>query len=356
MSDHKVKIGIIGTGGIGAVHADAYRASPNAEITAICDVSEKRLAEIGAKFNVKQRFINYPDLLKTDVEAVSICVGNALHRKVAVAALKAGKHILLEKPMAMNAAEAAEIIAAGKKSKKIIQIGMVWRQAEQAKIVRDYIRQGLFGDIYHLRAVMIRRRGIPGLGGWFTTKAASGGGPLIDIGVHWLDIAMHISGLWKPTRVSAMNYAEFGKVMRNYRYVSMWAGPPNFNGVCDVEDYSVGLVRFGKKASMSFEIAWAANAEETSFIDILGDKGGAHLFDSGKQLTIYTEHNNLVANIAPLVNDDNFGKRFHRQADIFINACRGKCRPAATAEEGLTVMKLIDAIYASSASGHEVAV
>lgn len=353
MSKNKIKVGIIGLGAIGSVHADAYHATPDAEITAICDISDARLVETGEKHNVKQRFKDYRDLLKTDVEAVSICVGNVLHREVAVAALKAGKHILLEKPMAMNAGEAAEITAAGKKAKKIIQIGMVNRHGSQIKIVRDYVQKGLFGGIYHLRAVLIRRRGIPGLGGWFTTKSASGGGPLIDLGVHWFDASMYASGLWNPTQVSAMNYAKFGKNMRNYRYVSMWAGPPKYDGVCDVEDYSAGLVRFGKKASMVFEIAWAANTEEIAFIEILGDKGGARMFD-GKPLTIFTEHNGQIANISPLV--DNSGSNFHRQADAFIKACRGKCPPAATAEEGVTVMKLIDAVYASGKSGREVAI
>jgi len=353
MSKDKIKVGIIGLGAIGDVHADAYRAAAGAEIAAVCDISDARLAEIGEKYKIKQRFNDYRDLLKTDVEAVSVCVGNKLHREVALAALKAGKHILLEKPMAMNAAEAAQIVAAGKKTKKIIQIGMVRRQAQQAKIVADYVRKGLFGEIYHLRAVLIRRRGIPGLGGWFTTKAASGGGPLIDLGVHWFDVSMYISGLWKPTSVSAMNYAKFGKDMRNYRYVSMWAGPPKYDGVCDVEDYSAGLVRFGKKASMVFEIAWAANTEDAAFIEILGDQGGARLFD-GKPLTIFTEHNGQIANISPLNNDS--VNMFHSQAKVFIKACRGECPPAATAEEGLTVMKLIDAVYASSASGREVSI
>jgi len=348
-----MKVGVIGLGAIGPVHADAYSVSPDVEIAAICDISEARLAEIGQKYNVKQRFKNYHDLLKSDVEAVSICVGNALHCETAVAALKAGKHILLEKPMAMNAAQATEIIQAGEKAKKIIQVGMVWRQSEQAKIVRDYISKGLFGDIYHLRAVMIRRRGIPGMGGWFTTKAASGGGPLIDVGVHWFDAAMHVSGLWKPTSVSAETHAAFLRDMRSYRYVNMWAGPPKYDGVADVEDYAVGLVRFGKKASMSFEIAWAANSDEAMYIDFLGTKGGARIF-SGKTVAIYTENNDRPVDISPMFNDN--ANRFHRQARAFIDACNGKCKPAATAEEGLAVMKLIDAVYASGEKGCEIAI
>ncbi len=353
MQKDKVKIGIIGVGAIGAVHADAYAATPEAEMTAICDVSDARLSMIGDKHGIKHRFNNYRELLKTDVEAVSICVGNALHREVAVAALKAGKNILLEKPMAMNAKEAAEIVAAGKKARKVIQIGMVNRQNPAVKVVKDYIKNGEFGEIYHLRTVLIRRRGIPGLGGWFTTKSASGGGPLIDLGVHWFDASMYVSGLWKPTHVSASNYAKFGSDMRNYRYVSMWAGPPKYNGVCNVEDYSAGFVRFGNKATMSFEIAWAGNTEDVAFIDILGDKGGARLF-SDKPLIIYTEHNEKVVNISPLIDTSVNG--FQRQAGIFLNACKGKGAPAATAEEGLTVMKLIDAVYASGKAGREVAI
>lgn len=349
----KVKIGIIGMGAIGAVHADAYRGVPDAEISAICDISDKRLAEMGAKYNVERRFKDYRDLLKTDVEAVSVCVGNALHRDVAVAALQAGKHVLLEKPMAMNAQQAQEIAAAGKKSGKTLQIGMVRRQAEQVKVVKDYVDKGLFGDVYHLRCVLIRRRGIPGLGGWFTTKAASGGGPLIDIGVHWFDAAMYMSSLWNPTSVSAANYAKFGKDMRNYRYVSMWAGPPKFDGIFDVEDYSAGLVRFGTKATMIFEMAWAANTENSQYIEILGDKGGARIFDS-HPVIIYTEHNGKIANVTPQINDK--VNTFQAQAANFIRACRGECPPSATAEEGITVMKVIDGVYASSESGREVVI
>ncbi len=353
MHKNKVKIGIIGLGAIGSVHADAYHASSECEITAICDILEDRLAVIGDKYNVQKRFKNYRDLLKTDIDAVSVCVGNALHREFAVAALKAGKHVLLEKPMAMNAGEAAAIIKAEKAAKKVLQIGMVNRQSQEVQVAKDYVRKGLLGNIYHMRTVLIRRRGIPGLGGWFTTKSASGGGPLIDIGVHWFDVSMYVSGLWKPTSVSAMNYAKFGLDMRSYRYVSMWAGPPKFDGVFDVEDYSTGLVRFGNKASMVFEIAWAANTEGGQYIEILGDKGGVRMFN-GKPMTIFTENNNHIADITPQIDDT--ANRFHREIKAFIKACRGECPPAATAEEGLTVMKLIDAVYASGKAGREVAI
>ncbi len=337
-------------GAIGAVHADAYRACPEADLTAICDVSSTRLDAEAQRLAISQHFTDYRELLRSDVDAVSVCVGNALHREVAVAALKAGKHILLEKPMAMNAGEAAVIVAAGRRARKIIQIGMVNRQRAEVQLARDYVTRGLLGQVYHIHAMLIRRRGIPGLGGWFTTKSMSGGGPLIDIGVHWFDAAMYVSGLWKPTRVSAMNYAKFGAPLKDYKYVDMWAGPPKFNGVFDVEDYSTGFVRFGKKATMDFNICWAANAEDRGFIEILGDKGGLRMLE-GKPLALLTEHQGRLANITPQYKDVN---TFQVQIAKFIAACRGLGKPAATAEEGLTVMKLLDAVYASSRLGKEV--
>ena len=209
----KLKLGIVGMGAIGSVHAAAHQAVGDADVHAICDVDAGKLAESGDRFGVKNRFETYQELLASDVDAVMVCVGNTLHREVAIAALQAGKHVFLEKPMAMNADEAAEIAAAAAKADTILQMGMVWRCAPEVRVARQWVAEGLFGRVYHMRAVLVRRRGIPGLGGWFTTKAASGGGPMIDLGVHWFDAAMHISGLWKPTSVSAKTYAKFGARM-----------------------------------------------------------------------------------------------------------------------------------------------
>ena len=350
----KLKVGIIGTGTIGKVHADAYLETDQAEIAAICDANPNTLVHQGDRLGVTARFSDYRDLLRNDdIEAVSICVGNALHREVAVAALRAGKHVLLEKPMAMNATEAAEIVAARDEAGKVLQIGMMNRQKPEAQLLRQYIENGLLGDIYHMRCVMVRRRGIPGLGGWFTTRSASGGGPMIDIGVHWFDVAMWLSGHWNPTAVSAQTYAKFGPDMKNYRFVHMWAGPPNFDGVFDVEDYSTGMARFADRATMTFEIAWAANAQGESFVEVLGTKGGARLFTS-QPLTVYTEHEGHLADIQPQFEAK--ANIFARQAEKFIGACRGEMPPVATGEQGLAVMKLIDAIYESGTQAREVAI
>ncbi len=351
---HKtINVGVIGLGAIGNVHLDAYQAVDGKAVTAICDVLPDRVEEQGKRLNIAGRFTDYHELLKSDVDAVSICVGNALHRDVALAALNAGKHVLLEKPMAMNAGEALEIQKAGEQADCVVQVGMVRRQATEIQVVRSMVERGLFGEIYHMRAVMIRRRGIPGLGGWFTTRAQSGGGPMIDLGVHWFDAAMYVSGLWNPTHVSAKTYAKFGRDMHAYRYTGMWAGPPKFDGVFDVEDYSTGLIRFGDQATLSFEIAWAANAKEESYIELLGDRAGVRIFD-GEPLRIWTEHDDRPADILPKVADA--GNPFESQVRKFLAACRGDAPPAATAAQGVTIMKTIDAVYASSDQNREVAI
>ena len=349
----KLRMGIIGIGGIGQVHAESLLSTGEAEIAAICDVDRERLEEQGKEFDVKECFSDYRKVLKVDLDAVLVCVHNDQHREIAIAALETGVDVFLEKPMAMNAAEAGEIVAAAEKAKGILQIGMVWRQDPSARVVREYVEKGLFGSIYHMRAVMTRRRGIPGLGGWFTTTAKSGGGPMIDLGVHWFDISMWMSGLWNPTAVSARTYAKFGPRMGDYKYVGMWAGPPRLDGVFDVEDYSTGFVRFDDEATMSFEICWAANTSSEAYVEILGDGGGVRLFE-GKDLQIYTEHEDRLADIHPQL--DMKVDRYALQAASFVSAVRRECPPAATAEQGLTVMKLIDAIYASSEQGKEVPV
>ena len=346
----KLKVGIIGMGAIGEIHGDAYLATGKAEVASICDADKAVVEKQGERLAVKSRFADYRDLLATDVHAVSVCVPNHLHREVTVASFEAGKHVLCEKPMAMSTAEAGEMIAAHEQSGKVGQMAMVWRHKAGPRVIREYVEAGLLGEIYHMRAVMVRRRGIPGLGGWFTTKARSGGGPMIDLGVHWFDLCMWLSDQWTPTSVSAATYQKFGTPMEDYTYVGMWAGPPKYHGTFDVEDYSTGLVRFGGKCTMSFEIAWAANTDGQSFIELLGDRGGVH-FD-GTKLTVYTEHNGRLADITPQFDGKVNG--FEAQKDRFVDACRGLIPSPATLEQGRTVMKLLDAIYASGEAGREV--
>ena len=350
--EKKARIGIIGMGAIGTAHAEALKKVPEMELAAVAEVIPDRLAQRATQFGAKP-FADYRKLLReADVDGVYVCTPNSAHCDITIAALKAGKHVFCEKPMALNAAQARRMVAAAKAARRKIQMGMAWRQRGESQVLRDYIVKEKLGRIYHMRAVLCRQRGVPGLGGWFTTKAMSGGGGLIDIGVHFFDLVMWLSDRWDPERVSASAYSEFGKRMKNYVYVDMWAGPPKYEGVCDVDDYAAGHVRFKGGTSLTFEISWAGNNEENSFIEILGDKGGARACD-GKPLRIITEDQGRIVEAQPKYRERNV---FETEAARFAEVILRKAEPPATGEQGLAVMRLLDAIYESARLNKEVPV
>lgn len=354
-ADKTLKIGIIGCGTIGSVHADAYKHVKGAELVALCDILPDRLAEKAKRHNVAKTYVNYHDLLADpEIDAVSICVPNDMHAPIAIDAFKAGKNVMLEKPMTLSADWGRKILAARDASGKVMQMGMVWRQTPEADVVKEAIEDGRLGEVYQIRVKLIRRRGIPGLGGWFTTKARSGGGGLIDIAVHFLDLVMYVTGYWNPTRVSAKVYTKFGSPIKDYHYVNMWAGPAKEDGVFDVDDYAAGFVRFGKKATLSFEVAWACNAQDESYVEFLGDKGGVKCGENTGVTTFRTEVGNRMADVNVIYDPNR--DRFAAELQKFVDAVKGKGKVAATGEEGLTAMKLLDAIYKSSKLDREVEV
>lgn len=347
----KVKVGIIGAGAIGSVHADNYKNVADAEVIALCDLLPDKLEEKATRHGIPLKYTDYKELLANkDIEAVSVCVPNDMHAPIAIDALKAGKHVLLEKPMCLNAQLARDVVAARDASGKLLQIGMVRRQETEAAIIKQLIAEGKLGEIYQIRIRLIRQRGIPGLGGWFTTKARSGGGGIIDISVHALDWAMYVTNMWNPTAVSAKTYSKFGSPMKNYHYVSMWAGPPNYDGTFDVDDYAAGLIRFGEKATLSFEVAWACNAKSEYVIEILGDKGGVR--SDGDGLVLTTEFDDRPAEIR--MDYDKKNESFTRELRKFIGAINGENEIPATGEQGIIMMRVLDGIYKSSDLNKEV--
>jgi len=349
----KVRIGIIGCGTIGSVHAKSYKQVENAEIVAMCDLIPERVKAKAEEFGVAKTYTDYKKLLADPkIDAVSICTPNDMHAPIAIDALKAGKHVMLEKPMTLNQKWAQKILDARDKSGKLLQMGMVWRQKAEAQVVKQEIDAGNLGEIYQIRIRLIRRRGIPGLGGWFTTKARSGGGGLIDIAVHMLDLVMWASNHWDPTRVSAKVYSKFGAPIKDYHYISMWAGPPQMKGTFDVDDYAAGFVRFGKKCTLSFEVAWACNAEDEGYVEFLGDKGGIRCGENSGVTNCKTEVNGRIADVA--IHYDNTPNGFVLELQKFVNAVLGKGEIPATGEQGLVAMKLLDAIYKSSELDKEV--
>jgi predicted dehydrogenase len=267
MINNKLGIGIIGTGGISNSHADGYlRLGDKVKLIAVADIIRDK-AEAGAKrWGVEHVFEDYHALLEMEqIDAVSVCTYNAAHCQPTVDALKAGKHVLVEKPMAVNAQEAYRMATAAEESGKILMVAMKWRFRPEVLAARQAVEAGLLGDIYYAEAIGWQQRGIPG--GTFIKKETAGGGAFMDNGVYTLDTILYIMGHPKPLTVSAAVDAYFGK-----RTDGSWE-PKDFT----VEDFGVGFVRLEGGIALFFGHAWAINFEEYWKMRIAGTEGGIEL-------------------------------------------------------------------------------
>ncbi len=349
-----LKLGIIGAGAIGRVHAQSAK-KVGVDVFGVADVNGAAAKSFAEAEGLKNHFDSPSKLLASpEVTAVVIGVPNKFHAPLAVEALNAGKDVLLEKPMAMSVAECQQINDAVKKSGKILQMGFVHRYSQVGLAAKQIIDAGRVGKIYHAKAAMYRRRGIPGLGGWFTTKAMSGGGPLIDIGVHVIDLAMHLMNFPKVTRVSGKVYANFGPRMKNYLHESMWAGPPKFDGICDVEDSAHALVRFEGGATLEINVTWAGNIPDNTATDgilFLGDKGGLGFKFGGNEVKLATEEDGFNVDISPKLKAADAWEGEYR---AFVKSVTDRTTPEACGVKGQVVQSIIQAIYESSEKDREV--
>lgn len=340
----KIKVGVIGCGVIAKHHLAAYQKSSRAEVVALADVVPEQVETLAKECGITKTYTNYRRMLKDDsFSAVSICLPNFLHCDATVRALEAGKHVLCEKPLALNIGQAQKMSEAAKKAKRILMPAMCHRFGAEGQALKTIINSGKLGRVYHAHVSLLRRRGIPGLGGWFTDKSKSGGGPLIDIGVHALDLTIWLMGNPEPTAVSAATYAKFGH-RKDYTYVSMW-GQPVPGGVFDVEDYATALIRFKDDSTLTLECSWAANiSEETFYSSILGDKAGAKI-EIGKAVKIAGQSDGCINDtiLHYATRDIYLDEVMH-----FLDCIHTGKQPSPSSEDGLRIQKVIDAIYRSS--------
>ncbi len=348
----KIRIGVIGTGNIAREHLNAYKKNPYVEIYALCDLNAELLAKRAQEFGVERTFTNCEDMLRLpEIDAVSVCTWNAAHAPCAIAALNAGKHVLCEKPMAMNSEEARAMKEAADRNGKLLMIGFVRRFGNDCEILQDLIDHGEFGEIYYAKATYLRRNGNPG--GWFGEKARSGGGPLIDLGVHVIDLARYLLGKPKPVSVYGATFRKLGNrphVKGGKAYISARANDTN---VCDVEDLATALIRFDNGAVISVEASFSLNIkQDVGSIELFGTKAGAKI---DPELEMYAETNGYMTNVT-LTNPTalNFDGLFAREIDHFVDCVRLGLPCRSPAEDGVTLMNILDAIYESAKTGHEV--
>lgn len=351
----KTRIGIIGTGAIGKFHLDAYRraASDVAEVVAVCDIDEPKAKRFAEENGVPTYYRDCREMLAEEkLDAVSVCTWNSAHRDCTVAALEAGAHVLCEKPMAMNAAEAQEMYDAAAAAGKLLQIGFVRRFGYDAENMLDFARSGALGDIYYAKATYLRRDGCPA--GWFCDKAYSGGGPLIDLGVHVIDLVRYLSGNPKPVEVFGVTYKGLGK-NRASGAETAWTRDKSDEYPYTVEDFTSAMVRFDSGMTLAVEASFSLNIpQDTGIIELYGTKAGASIANG--EIQLYTDMCGKYVNLHTVGGCGGTGDFFGKEIRGFVAAANGEEPCRATAEDGVMLMKIIDAIYKSAETGKSVTI
>ncbi|CAM3672123.1 Gfo/Idh/MocA family oxidoreductase [Cohnella lubricantis] len=350
-SSDQVRIGLIGAGNIGNVHLQEFgKLEHDCKITAITD-AYLPLAEQRAKQYGIETVAPSPEALiaRSDIDAVIIGVPNKYHAPLAVQALESGKHVLLEKPMGLDSAAAKDIVRAQRRTGKTLMVAHQMRWDWLPLQVKAQIERGELGHIYTAKTGWYRRKGIPGWGTWFTQHAESGGGPLIDIGVHMLDLAFHLMGEPKPISVYGSTYAEFGPRKKG---IGGW-GKPDWNGTYDVEDLATAIIKMDNGASLTLEVSWAVhmNTDSNPFVHLMGSEGGVYL--SGNEGKFLMERFDQPIDVPLTTPNDDEGARV-RLSRHFLECVREGKTPWTSAETGLRSNLIIDAIYESSRTGGEV--
>jgi len=346
------KIGLLGAGMIANIHGEAIVAT-GSEIIAVYDPQEKSRTTFSEKWNCISCSEVDSLLGCSEIEAVVVATPNDQHASLAIAAMQAGKDVLLEKPMTMSLAECDEVMEVQKETGQVLQLGFVCRFSPAALVVKQMIDEGKLGAIRHARATLLRQRGIPGLGGWFTTKKRSGGGCLIDIGVHLIDLLSHLTSAAEPLRVLGSCSQTFS--MSTYGYDEMWSTPKP-KGVFDVEDGVVASTSFSNGITNQIDVSWATHLPESYIrdgISIEGDKG-AVWFDiwgdsiEGKPVETKVE--------VDVVIDEAWSDAFQGEHRAFADsiAKRAVTSCAGTSEEGRKVQTIVEAIYESDETQREV--
>ena len=346
-------VAIIGCGRIANnAHLPALSSLEDVRIKYACDLLIEKAEAAKSKFpKIENVCKDYNEVLADpEVEAVFVLTPNFAHYTVTMDALKAGKHVFCEKPITVNYALSVKMAKEAKKQNKILNIGVCNRYQKSVEMLREYVESGKFGDVYHVYCSFRSFRSIPGLGGDFTTKSQSGGGVLIDWGIHFLDLILYVLGGAKIKSVTCDAYNEMAKDMKSYKYHGMWAeDTANIeNGTNDVDDFITGHIRTDK-ASISFNGAWAQNIDKGEmFVDFLGDKGGARL-DYGSKFTFYDG-----ATLETIKPEYDIPDMYTCEDRAFIESFKTGVKDKNNIDNILESMKLLDALYESSSKKKEL--
>ncbi len=342
----KLRCAVVGLGVGKRRHIEGYRTHPDTEVVAIVDLDPVRLKDVGDAYGIEKRYTDMTEMLKKEKpDVVSIATPNIMHKPQTVEALEAGCHVLCEKPVAMNEPDALEMIAASERTGKRVMINFSSRISAEMYAMKRAVDAGTLGDIYFARSIWMRRRRLPGFGGWFGKKELSGGGPLIDIGIHRLDLALWLMGFPEPDWVMGSTYDPIAQQIAKEQ-----------NKEYTVEDLAVGMIKFKNGATLELEASWCANIKEREHVStrLLGTKGGmlhhniGDVYDSFAELYLEKDGCQYDMRLHPPVPD------VHDNMYNFAEAILRDKPHDCTLEQGLANMRILDAIYKSAESGKPV--
>lgn len=349
----KTVIAVIGCGRIARdAHFPAFSKMDNIRVKYACDLIIEKADALKEKYDfIENTIVDYKEALADpEVEAVFVLTPNYAHYTVSMDAIKAKKHVFCEKPITINYPLSCEMAEAANNANVMLNIGVCNRYHQSVEMLKDLNEKGEFGNIYHVYCSFRAFRSIPGLGGAFTTKSQSGGGVLIDWGVHYLDLILYILGGAQLKTVTSDAYCEMAKDMKSYKYDSMWAEDTADieNGTNDVDDFITGHIRTDK-ASISFNGAWAQNInQKDTFIDFMGDKGGARLDYCGK-FRFYK--GDTLETVEPEYDIPNM---YVKEDKAFIESVKSGVKTRSHIDNILESAKLLDYLYQSADKKQEI--
>lgn len=346
MADHKFNVAVIGAGAIGINHIKSFNEHPEARVVALAEVSPERGKEAADEFEIPTLTTDYKELLgRDDIHIVSIALPNFLHAPVGLEALQAGKHVMIDKPIATNAADAQKLVEEADKQGNLLMVGQNRRMELPVQTAKQLINRGELGEVYHAKTAMLRRSGIPRIGSWFTQTQFAGGGATYDIGVHALDRALYLMGEFDAAAVSGQTYAKFGP--RGLGDGSWGKGEVDPNKPFDVDDLSIALIKLKSGRTVLLEASWAAHWDNDDYTQVLGTEAGLKF----PPLTKFhnTEDGYKVEEVEMLEPMVNPNRMAH-----FVEVLLGEAEPFVKPQESLALQKILDAIYESARTGKEV--
>jgi predicted dehydrogenase len=353
----RLRAGVIGLGWAGQQHMIAYADTPDVDLVALAGMETDALRSFGAAYGIpeERRYTDWREIVDHgQLDLLSIAVPTTLHAPIAVAALDAGMHVLSEKPIAENAETARLMVEAAERNDRVLDVSFNHRRRGNVQVLKKIIDAGILGPIYYAKAGWLRREGIPGLGSWFTHRATAGGGPLMDLGVHMLDIALYLLDEPPVRAVTAATYAEFGpRGKGSSSFIRKTGVQP---GAFDVEDLSTAFLRLQGGGTLLLESSWAQwIPKDQCYVTIYGSGGGASIEwgapDDPRSLNIWTEKEGVPATLHPNIPPDGL----HTECVVdFVAKVRSRDYTNHRGKQALARAVVIDACYASAEKGTEV--